>query len=184
MEINTPLHGYVHLWAVGILIATGYAAIVINKAIKHHENRKITNIILAIILLIYTAGYSYLCFFYRTPANETHIQLKPFWSYKEAFGVEGIARLGLARSIILNILITVPLGCFLPAVYRNTSHRYRNTFLTILLLSIITELTQYLTKTGLCETDDLIDNVLGGVIGLLAYIIADIVLKARTDQRG
>lgn len=183
MEINTPLHGYVHLGVIGKLVSIGYLAVILNKfwVKKHNENRIITSLVLGSIFLAYTAAYSYICFFYRSPMEEAHIRLEPFWSYREAFSIGGIERLGVARSIILNILITVPLGYFLPAAFRFSSHPYRNTILFIFLLSVSTEFIQYATKTGLCETDDVINNLLGGIIGLTGYILADQLAKKVLD---
>lgn len=184
MEINTPLHNYVHLWIIGTIIVTGLLAVTINKryAIYHAKNQKVTNCILYIILLVYAAGYVFLCFFYRTPMNEAHIRLELFWSYQEAFEDGNIVRLGVARSILLNILIMIPLGYLLPAVFRQSTHPYRKTFLTIGILSLSTELIQYLSKTGLCETDDLFNNMLGGSIGIFLYILIDMIIKKVQKQ--
>ncbi len=179
MDINTPLHGFVHLWIVGIIIIIGYLIVVANKlfALNHPSNRRITNCILMLVLSLYGICFSYLCFFYRSPMNEAHFQIIPFWSYREAFENGGIVRLGVARSIFLNVLITIPLGYILPAVYRFLNHRYRLTILTILVLSLLTELIQLFSKTGLCETDDLINNTIGGLIGLIAYVMAEKMIK-------
>lgn len=134
MNINVPLHSSIHLWGIIALIVAGYIVVVINRAymIKRCKNNIITIIVLASVYILYLSFYSYLCFFYRTQMPESHIQLEPFWSYKEAFNGTDIVRLGVARSILLNILITIPLGYLLPAVYRYTNHRYMYTFLTIL----------------------------------------------------
>ncbi len=179
MEINKPLHGQVHLWIIFSIIISGYLAIILNTLYaKHHPTKKReTNILLTIILLIYAAGYSYLCFFYRTPMAEAHIRLEPFWSYREAFSGLNIERLSVARSSLLNILITIPLAMFLPVILRNTPHPYRNTLLICLALSILTELIQYLTRTGLTETDDIINNTLGSITGVLLVWLADRIIR-------
>ncbi len=175
MDINEPLHGQIHLWMIIIVILLSYLAVVGNKywARRHGEDRHATRIILGTILVFYFCIYAYLTFFYRTPMEEVHIKLEPFWSYREAFRDGKIVRLGVARSILLNIAITIPLGFLLPAVYGSSKHRYGLTFLTILLLSLATELIQLLTRTGLAETDDVINNVIGGAIGLIGYWIFD-----------
>ena len=109
--------------------------------------------------------------------SEAHFQFVPLWSYREAFGDGGVARLGVARSIILNILITIPLGYFLPAVYRELKHRYRLSILTVVVISVITEIIQLISRTGLCETDDVINNTIGGIIGLVSYMVAGKIIK-------
>ena len=246
MDINVPLHGFVHLWLILAAVLAGFFAVAVNKLWAAHlssgkqrakapaesssddqisqrepspvaddgqiSQRKpspvadapaktatgrqisqrepspvaderaagITNLILGAILLLYTALWCWLCFFYRKPMAEPHLRLDPFWSYREAFSHSGIARLGVARSIALNILLTVPLGYLLPAVFRNTKHPYVFTLLTVLTLSLTTEILQYLTRTGLAETDDVINNLLGCAAGLLAYRIAAVIVQKIT----
>ena len=175
MDINEPLHGQIHLWMITAVIILSYLAVVGNKywAGRHGEDRRATKIVLGTILLFYFCIYAYLTFFYRTPMEEIHIKLEPFWSYREAFRDGDIVRLGVARSILLNIAITIPLGFLLPGVYGCSKHKYGLSFLTILLLSLATELIQLLTRTGLAETDDVINNVIGGAIGIIGYWVFD-----------
>ena len=137
------------------------------------RDKRGTRIVLCFVLICYAVVYTYLTLFYRTPMDEQHIRFVPFWSYKEAFRDGQIVRLGVARSIILNIAITIPLGYLLPSIYQSTHHRYLYTFLTVLFLSLITEALQLITKTGLCETDDVINNVVGVVIGMFMYKVAE-----------
>ena len=179
MDINEPLHGQIHLWMIFSLILLGYLAVAGNKywARRHEEDIEATGIILGMILLVFCCIFAYLTFFYRTPMEEVHVRLEPFWSYREAFDGMSIRRLGVARSIILNIAIMIPLGYLLPAVYRGTTHRYLWTFLSILILSVITEILQLITKTGLCELDDIMSNSFGAMIGILGYVVADKVLN-------
>ena len=185
MDINEPLHGQVYLWMIVAIIIIGYLAVVGDMfwAKRHVEDRKATGIILAFILLVYAAIYSYLTFFYREPMSEAHIRLEPFWSYREAFENGRIVRLGVARSIALNIAITVPLGYLLPAVYRFTKHKYVWTMITVLSLSLATETIQYLTRTGLAETDDVINNLLGGLIGAAGYLCSEAIILKRQKLR-
>ena len=180
MEKNIPLHSYVYLWMIIAFLFVGYILVTGNKlytSYNHQKNEKVTSMVLGILMTLYLMIFAFLCFFYRTPMDESHIRLEPFWSYKEAFNGTEVVRLGVARSILLNILITVPLGYLLPALYRNTKHRYAYTLLTVLALSLFTESVQFFTRTGLCETDDVINNVLGAVIGMLAYKVADMITK-------
>lgn len=179
MDINEPLHGQIHLWMIVAVILLGYAAVVGNKfwAKRHVEDRKATRIILFFILLVYAAIYAYLTFFYREPMEEAHVRLEPFWSVREAFDGLSIRRLGVARSILLNIAITIPLGYLLPGLYQRSPHCYQLTILTVLLLSLVTEVVQLITRTGLAETDDVINNVLGALIGAALYWIIERIMR-------
>ena len=124
-------------------------------------------VLVTVLLGIYLIIYLYLTFGFRRPSDRPILMLRPFWSYREAiqFNPLKIRRLGLARQILLNILLTIPAGLLLPILYR-TRHPYLHTALTILLLSLLTEVFQYLTRLGFTETDDLINNLLGGLLGM------------------
>ena len=119
------------------------------------------------LLAVYMLVYVYLTFLTRRP-GKAQLNLELFWSYREAF--EGfpfkIKRLGLARQIAMNVLLTVPLGLLLPLLFYRAKHPYVWTVLIVLGLSVLTEVLQYLTRMGLCELDDLFDNLLGGLIGI------------------
>ena len=100
-----------------------------------------------------------------------------FWSYREIFSDSG------ARADILkNIWLFIPLGAILYRLYP------QKTILFVpLLLSIMIELVQLTTGTGLCELDDMFSNGLGGCIGFamehgLAQILPVIKLEINKYQ--
>lgn len=185
MDINEPLHGQIYLWMIAAVIVLGYADVVGNKywAKRHVEDRRATVIVLTTVLIMYGLVYSYLTFFYREPMTEAHVRLELFWSYREAFDGMSVRRLGVARSIVLNIAITIPLGYLLPSVYRFTKRRYLWTMVTVLCLSIATEVVQGVSRTGLAETDDVINNLIGAEIGVLGYWLANKVLERRAHDK-
>lgn len=140
-------------------------------------------VLVTVLLLIYLIIYFYLTFGFRSPSKEPILMLRPFWSYQAAFQFSPlkVRRLGLARQILLNILLTIPAGLLLPILYR-TKHPYLHTALTILLLSLLTEVFQYLTRLGFTETDDLINNLLGGLLGMGILRIGSIHRKQEPDR--
>ncbi len=142
-----------------------------------------TTALTAVLLGIYLIVYLYLTFGFRRPAKTSSIDLTPFWSYREAFQWNPlkIRRLALARQILLNILLTVPAGLLLPILYQ-TKHPYLPAILTILALSVLTETLQYFTHLGLCETDDVIDNLLGGLLGMAILRIGSITKTSKTEE--
>ena len=119
------------------------------------------------LLAVYLLVYVYLTFLARRP-GKAQLNLTLFWSYREAFEwfPFKIRRLGLARQIAMNVLLTVPLGLLLPLLFYRAKHPYVWTVLIVLGLSVLTEVLQYFTRMGLCELDDLFDNLLGGLIGI------------------
>ncbi len=158
-----PLHGFVHLWMIALAVIVGFALVI-------YSERTAKKSITVAMLVLYSAVYVYLTFLYRTPMAEMHMRLDPFWSYREAFdGFFTIRRLGVARSICLNILLYIPPGYLLPSVFRRCKHRFIVSAVAAAGLSLGTEAVQFFTKTGLCETDDVINNLIGAVIGGIGY---------------
>ena len=81
------------------------------------------------------------------------------------------------RSAVANVLLFIPFGLTLPFVYH---HRpILTTILSALTFSMLIELTQYIFALGLCETDDVIMNTLGTVIGTIPYLLVSRIKKPR-----
>lgn len=74
------------------------------------------------------------------------------------------------RSMLMNVFLFVPLGLSLPFIFGgSTAKRILLTNLIGLLLSVTVEAIQYFCSLGMSETDDVICNTLGTVIGACAY---------------
>ncbi len=72
----------------------------------------------------------------------------------------------------LNIILFIPIGFLLPMVlYQLKSVKMRawQMGLVAMVISISIEATQYMLSIGEAETDDVITNTLGAVIGFLIY---------------
>ena len=63
-----------------------------------------------------------------------------------------------------NVIMFVPLGFFLPALWHNLGKMWRFLPLTVVIISII-ELIQLFAMLGSCDVDDLMLNVAGACIG-------------------
>lgn len=96
-----------------------------------------------------------------TPLRE----IKRFWVYRRQLGIwSGINLLG-------NVLVFVPYGFFKPM-----TEKRRSFFGTVgggLVLSLIVEAFQILTKVGRFDVDDLILNTLGVVVGYLIFVVCN-----------
>ncbi len=153
---------------------------IISMALRHRQTRPAgfsigDKVLLTGLLAGFLLLYAHLTLSYRTPADQPRINLDPLWSYRDAFhvkdGILRIRRLGLARQILLNILVMMPIGLLLPLVYSRSRHPYLLTILTGFSLSVLTETLQYFTRLGLCELDDLLHNTLGCMLGALLFRI-------------
>ena len=99
--------------------------------------------------------------FLRETSTERGYNLMPFWSYwdygKDSYFLE------MFGENILNVLLFVPIGFLAGCGLQGM------TLKKVLLfgggLSVFIELLQFIFKKGFCETDDVIHNVLGCLIG-------------------
>lgn len=86
------------------------------------------------------------------------------------------------RQILMNIAMLVPVGFLMPMTF-NCKGKYLKTIRISLLLIIVIELLQMLTKTGSCEVDDMINNFIGVILGMGLYaIINRLFMKKRLSK--
>ena len=106
-------------------------------------------------LFLYAAVVAYMTLLNRTYWAR-RVSLIPFSSYRLLF-VSNYFR----RQILNNIFLFIPLGTILSRLRPKW-----NTALILVLVSVGIELLQLITARGLLETDDVISNSIGGLIGL------------------
>lgn len=118
-------------------------------------------------LTVYLLFVLYITLLSRSSSLFRSCRLELFWSYQ--VWLQGNAALG--REILLNIILFVPLGFLLMNVLHSRK-KQRAGFLSVaicLLVTVAIEAVQYFRGLGLCETDDVFNNVLGAVIGVGIY---------------
>lgn len=93
----------------------------------------------------------------------------PFYSYLEAWYQFKDADW---RNIILNIFMLVPFGFLLPYLFK-IFQKFIPTVLAGLGFTLLIEFTQLILRRGIFETDDLINNTVGTIIGYGFYRLAD-----------
>lgn len=119
-----------------------------------------------------TAGYVFLVFsstiISRIPGPEYRYQLEVFWSYKRAYTFHDLVTLW---EDILNIFLLMPLGILIPCMGKEDQKLTRLPWVALcgLLLSVCIEVIQLMTKRGLFEFDDMINNTAGVMIGYGIY---------------
>ena len=102
------------------------------------------------------------------------IDLTPFWSYAR-FDQADIRWQGY-----MNVFLFIPFGFMLPWCAEGLRRLWR-ILLIAAAFSALTEAAQYFLRVGLCETDDVIHNTLGAVIG---YGYWRLLCGAQTHFRG
>lgn len=120
--------------------------------------------VVACILLIASIGFIlYVTLLTREPAPYKQRIFTPFHSYFELIFNH---QKGWLSQNLLNMLLFMPLGasCFC-ITDRNNRSKFKIAVIAGFLLSCFVEITQYFTKLGFFETDDIINNIIGTAIG-------------------
>ena len=93
----------------------------------------------------------------RSPSAEAQIMLEPFRTYRHYYTDDFTW-----FEIRANVLLFIPIGFLLPMVIK------KPVWLPPIIgigISVIIELIQLITHRGMCETDDVISNTIGFLIG-------------------
>lgn len=135
-----------------------------------------TRLLSGVLLTWYLFLTACMTVFFREPAETSHIMLSPFWSYSEAFREAGLKNI---FEVINNILFFVPIGVLVPLSLGLRAYKRPMLFTVMfgVIISIIVETTQYFTMRGFCETDDVLHNGVGTIIGYLIYLFAEKLLR-------
>jgi len=102
---------------------------------------------------------------FREGGEDFHLNLIPLISYFD-YG-ENSYLMEKAALNILNVVLFFPVGLLLGCGFRGMT--WRKTLAFGIGLSVTIELLQLIFKRGLCETDDVIHNVVGCLIGYGLY---------------
>ena len=144
-----------------LLIALCILSVVLYRSGKYDK----IQLTAAIILSVYVVLLLYFTMFGRYSHPEYTYQIYFFKSYRYLF--EQFDRQSI-RQIIINIAMMIPFGFLLPVLMKN-KHKYLLTLLLALLLILFIEIMQMVMQCGTFEVDDVVNNLLGAVIGLLLY---------------
>lgn len=99
---------------------------------------------------------------FRTESDEIKYVLCPFKSYI------GIYNKMLAQNI-LNIMLFIPIGFLAGAAFKKK--HIMNALKIGIGLSLFIEVTQLISKRGVCNIDDVIHNTLGCAIGFAVFLL-------------
>ena len=118
-------------------------------------------------------------YFGRLETASSKLKLELFWTFRTAWTEHKGSYWFL---IIGNILLFIPLGFLLPLV----SKRFENCLITTFIgamMSFCIEVVQYVSRTGLCESDDLFHNTWGTFTGYQFFVVYSHLLGRRYGGR-
>jgi glycopeptide antibiotics resistance protein len=113
---------------------------------------------------------------FRTKHSIRSLNLIPFNSiHAYIAGDNNLLRAFALTNVLGNIVVFVPLGIYI-TLFNHKARRIK-TVLLILSFSISVEIIQYIFGLGIGDIDDVILNVLGGVIGVGLYQMLWLIFK-------
>ena len=162
---------YLVLGIIGLIFIGIIYFIFFRRFLKNHMQTNIKKVIVFCILFCYIVIVIGATIFTRSGVYE-HANFNLFSSYIEAWNNYSKS---YWRNIILNILMFVPFGFLLPLF----SDRFKKFYWTLGLSFLFTfgiESTQYITKRGIFEVDDIMNNWIGALIGysLVMFLLTSI----------
>ena len=73
------------------------------------------------------------------------------------------------EGIILNILLFIPFGYILPCIFKKLQKALWGVVLIGFFCSLLTEIVQLVTHLGWFDLDDLLNNTIGCILGVILY---------------
>ena len=143
-------------WGALVVFVIGFLVLLARKGLKtggHYAS--------ALLLVEWVALMLCATVIFRTASAERGFRLIPFSSYWD-FGPHGYL-MEMVGENILNMILFVPVGFLLGCGFMGMT--WKRALLTGCGLSVAIELLQLVFQKGFCETDDVIHNVAGCLIG-------------------
>ena len=152
-----------------IILSVIAFAVFCNVTFILHKRRRFdrTQCVAAILLSLYIVVLLYFTVIGRYSHEEYDYQIHIFYSYMfllEQFDFQSI------RQLAINLVMLIPVG-FLLSVIIKMKGKYAVVFGLCLLLTVFIESMQLWMKCGSFEIDDMFNNLIGAVIGILIYTL-------------
>lgn len=144
-------------------------------AVNFNKIRKNSRIVCGIVFGLYLLLLAYLVFFSpafgRTSGVVREYNLIPFRTIRNYIKYRAYVNIDIfIINIIGNIVAFMPMGFFIPIMFRSKRSLIEVLFFS-LVISFIIEIVQFQLVVGSFDVDDIILNTLGGIIGYLIFIL-------------
>lgn len=151
---------------------------------KIHRGARWMCLMLFILYLFYLAYLLFLApSFGRTASVVREYNLVPFKTIKNYIRYRAYVNTEtLVINIIGNVVAFMPMGFFIPILFRNKRSLIEVLFFSSL-ISLIAEFMQYRFVVGSFDVDDIILNTLGGIIGYILFSMIYGIYKKLRNKR-
>lgn len=178
--IRTLPHYFPKIFVNRIIISVIAFAVFCAVSIFLYKRQKFNKVqcFAAILLSFYIVVLLYFTVTGRYSHEEYEYQINFFTSYRWFFQYNGEQVL---RQLLINFVMLIPVGFLLPIIIQ-AKHKYLITLALSLLLTVFIETMQLITKCGSFEIDDIINNFVGAVIGILLYALCSKLIKNKQGE--
>ena len=170
MDIFQTIISHYPKWSkielITVIIVMIISFIILERYYKKNKITK-TQMCFSILFIIYLLHVYGSTVFSRLPSTRKY-QLEVFWSWKEILNSMNTTypKYELFLENILNVIMLLPLGIFLPLVYGKKID-WKVGLLIGFCISFSIELMQLILCRGMFDVDDIIHNSLGFLMGIL-----------------
>lgn len=169
MNINNFINAHQNVLAFIVVILCVFVYIYFSRVINEEERKKRCGF----IAVIYGCWILRKTVFSRS-VRSSEINLNFLWSYRAWLYHQP----EMFSQIYLNIMLYIPFGIFAEGVV--SDQRKKDIIFPVIvgvLLSAVTEILQLTLKRGMFELDDIFNNTIGAVLGMLIVRYVDKKLK-------
>lgn len=179
---NTALLGCLLAWMIPVLYACLFTWAEGSPALEQfsgfYKKASVFFYIVYFGLLIYWVAVKS-----RVPATEVKLQPIPFATF--AAYADGIINgtvpvRRLLEFLAERVILFLPYGFFIALICRKLHSILR--LALVLLLPLLTELLQFIFKWSSCDADDMVFSFLGGLIGMLCFVIFNMLFQKFTGK--
>jgi len=150
---------------VWIVLLASLVGLAVAVCFSSRLNKRKRIVVCSFLLLSYMLVVLCNTVIFRSTGANSRVELIPFWSYMEVYKT---GRAFFLVESLLNIVLFIPIGVLLSRI-----SKIRKLYIPLLFgftFSLLIEITQYILKRGWFETDDIIHNTLGCVIGFVVML--------------
>ena len=181
LTIKTLPHYFPEIFVNRIIISVLAFAVFCAVTIILYKRQRFNKVqcIAAILLSLYIVVLLYFTVVGRYSHEEYEYEIQFFTSYRWFFRHNDEQML---RQLLINFIMLIPVGFLLPIII-NVKHKYLITLGLSLLLTVFIETMQLIMKCGAFEIDDIINNFVGAVIGMLLYALCSKLINRKETYK-
>ena len=143
-----------------------------------HKKINVIQLVASLVFSAYVVFVLYYTVLGRYSQEEYTFQIYIYKSYKyliEDFGPHSL------RQVVMNIIMLIPFGFLMP-IFINAKRKYLITLLSAMAFILFIESMQLIMQCGTFEIDDVFNNFIGAVLGMLFYMLLNRIINDRRQK--